>query len=109
MLVKVLLFRNVFVNNIAFCSITTENGEGFEAFFTTSGTLVIAVIIKKKYHSLSVTDHVISDSHWHCVDVAHTCAKGPFRKSNVIVYIDGRRVMTSDLDFPTNKDVNTTL
>ena len=89
-------------------SVTTQQGEGFEAFVTTSGALVVAVVIKKKVHSISVGAgaHLLGDGQWHCLDVCHACARGPFRKSQVNVYIDGRRVMMSDLDFPTNKDVS---
>ena len=89
-------------------SVTTQQGEGFEAFVTTSGALVVAVVIKKKVHSISVGGgaHLLGDGQWHCLDVCHACARGPFRKSQVNVYIDGRRVMMSDLDFPTNKDVS---
>ena len=86
---------------------TTESGEGFEAFFTTSGVLVVATIIKKKYSSVATgDDDAINDCLWHCVSVSHSCAKGPFRKSVVTVYIDGKKVLTSELEFPTNKEVS---
>lgn len=89
------------------CSVTTESGEGFEAYFTTSGQLIVASIIKKKYNSVAVADtHCVTDSLWHCVAVSHSCAKGPFRKSVVTVYIDGKKVLTSELEFPTNKEVS---
>ncbi|XP_014667639.1 PREDICTED: neurobeachin-like protein 1 [Priapulus caudatus] len=81
-------------------SFLTGTGMGFEAFFTQECLLVIAVIIKKEFHTLLVTDKPLADGHWHCVDVIHTSSRRPFVQSQISVFIDGRQRLTSQLKFP---------
>lgn len=47
-----------------FFSFVTSTGMGFEAFFTQDCFLVIAVIIKKEFHTLLVMDKPLIDGHW---------------------------------------------
>jgi hypothetical protein len=88
-----------------FHSITTANGNGFEAFFNVDGVLVISISIKKEHHTLALSDHPITDSRWHSVTVSHSHGKKPFGSSYVTVYIDGKEQKVTALKFPPLNEV----
>ena len=46
------------------CSFHTTSGYGFEAFFTEEDILVVAVCIKKEFHTIAVAHSPISDNEW---------------------------------------------
>ena len=45
-------------------SFLSSTGEGFEAFFTEKGHLVVGVCTKKEYVATSVTDLAFDDQEW---------------------------------------------
>lgn len=93
---------------IFFClptSLTTASGNGFEAFFTIEGILVVAVSIKKEHHTLSLSDCPVTDNQWHSVTVSHSYGKKPFGTSQVTVYIDGKEKKSAALKFPPINEV----
>ncbi len=47
-----------------FGSFHTTTGHGFEAFFTEEDILVVAVCVKKEFHTIAVADTPISDDEW---------------------------------------------
>ncbi|XP_074640856.1 neurobeachin-like protein 1 isoform X2 [Tubulanus polymorphus] len=77
------------------------NGAGFEAFFTMDCTLIIAVITKKDYLTITLTDCALNDQHWHCVDIVQCNARRPFSQSQLSVFIDGKLKLTSQFKYPT--------
>ncbi|KAG2459435.1 NBEL1 protein, partial [Polypterus senegalus] len=81
-------------------SFFTASGTGFEAFFTSSGTLVVAVCTKKEYATVMLPDHCFCDSLWHCIAVVHIPGKRPFGQSLVSIYINGQQKLTTPLKFP---------
>ena len=50
--------------SVLYFSFHTSSGNGFEAFFTEEDILVVAVCIKKEFHTLAVADCPISDNEW---------------------------------------------
>ncbi|XP_028661999.2 neurobeachin-like protein 1 isoform X1 [Erpetoichthys calabaricus] len=81
-------------------SFFTASGTGFEAFFTSSGTLVVAVCTKKEYATVMLPDHCFCDSLWHCIAVVHIPGKRPFGQSLVSIYVNGQQKLTTPLKFP---------
>ena len=51
------------------------SGNGFEAFVTSGGTLVVAVAYKKEFLAVPLEDGPIDDELWHCIDICHSAAK----------------------------------
>ncbi|XP_055341493.1 neurobeachin-like protein 1 [Paramacrobiotus metropolitanus] len=90
---------NAFMRRILY-SITNNSGGGFEAFFTYDCVLVVAVIHKKEYIALSLTDHPLRDLRWHCLDIIHAPPRRPFGSSTMAVYMDGRLVHTTNMKMP---------
>ena len=56
-------------------SIYSAGGNGFEAFVTSGGTLVVAVAYKKEFLAVPLEDGPIDDELWHCIDICHSAAK----------------------------------
>ncbi|XP_067686159.1 neurobeachin-like protein 1 [Haliotis asinina] len=78
----------------------STGGNGFEAFFTPDGLLVVAVYNKKEYSSVLVPECPLRDGQWHCVDIVHTSSRRPFTQSQLTVYIDGKQKLNTQLKFP---------
>ena len=51
-------------------SFLSSTGEGFEAFFTEKGYIVIAVCTKKEYFATCVTDLPFDDQEWVCRQIS---------------------------------------
>ena len=51
-------------NDIKFCSFYSSSGSGFEAFFTNSLILVVAVATKKEFTTLALSDYPLSPLVW---------------------------------------------
>ncbi|XP_054992464.1 neurobeachin-like protein 2 isoform X1 [Sorex araneus] len=81
-------------------SFFTNNGSGFEAFFTAAGTLVVAVCTRKEYLTMSLPEVSFADSTWHCVAIVHVPGRRPFSQNLVHVYKDGHLVKTAPLRCP---------
>ncbi|KAM6088833.1 neurobeachin-like protein 2 [Chlamydotis macqueenii] len=81
-------------------SFFTAGGTGFEAFFTASGVLVVAVCTKKDYMTVALPEFAFNDSAWHCVDVVHVAGRRPFGQNVVSIYADGHLRKTAQLRFP---------
>nr|XP_044992261.1 LOW QUALITY PROTEIN: neurobeachin-like protein 2 [Jaculus jaculus] len=81
-------------------SFFTSSGSGFEAFFTASGTLVVAVCTRKEYLTVSLPELSFADSAWHCVAVVHVPGRRPFGQNLVHVFKDGHLVKTAPLRCP---------
>ncbi|KAM6169581.1 LOW QUALITY PROTEIN: neurobeachin-like protein 2 [Rhynchocyon petersi] len=81
-------------------SFFTSSGSGFEAFFTATGTLVVAVCTRKEYLTMSVPEVSFTDSAWHCVAIVHVPGRRPFSQNLVHVYKDGHLVKTAPLRCP---------
>ena len=62
-------------------SFYTNSGNGFEAFVTSGGTLVVAAAHKKEFLAVPLEDGPLDDELWHCIDVCHSAAKRPFGSS----------------------------
>lgn len=86
----------------ALYSFYTASGNGFEAFFTTEGTLVVAVANKKEYLAVPLTEHpvMLNDGRWHCVEICHAAGKRPFGASTLTVYVDGTKRLECNLKWP---------
>ncbi|XP_012575949.1 PREDICTED: neurobeachin-like protein 2 [Condylura cristata] len=80
-------------------SFFTSSGSGFEAFFTASGTLVVAVCTRKEYLTMSLPEVSFADSTWHCVAIVHVPRRA-FSQNQVHVYKDGYLVKTAPLRCP---------
>ncbi|CAI9726854.1 1 isoform X1 [Octopus vulgaris] len=85
-------------------SFSTSSGNGFEAFFTSDGVLVVAVYNRKDHSSVSLTDYPFKDSHWHCLDIVHTNSRRPFANSQLAIYVDGCLKLNVQLKFPTTTE-----
>ncbi|KAK4826633.1 hypothetical protein QYF61_010561 [Mycteria americana] len=111
-------------------SFFTAGGTGFEAFFTASGVLVVAVCTKKDYMTVALPEFAFNDSAWvsvvpipvpipiggdngdtgmpdapslspqHCIDVVHVAGRRPFGQNVVSIYTDGHLRKTAQLRFP---------
>ncbi|XP_006893098.1 PREDICTED: LOW QUALITY PROTEIN: neurobeachin-like protein 2 [Elephantulus edwardii] len=81
-------------------SFFTSSGSGFEAFFTATGTLVVAVCTRKEYLTISLPEVSFADSAWHCVAIVHMPGRRPFSQNLVHVYKDGHLVQTAPLRCP---------
>ncbi|XP_066264160.1 neurobeachin-like protein 1 isoform X5 [Branchiostoma lanceolatum] len=85
-------------------SFCTDNGTGFEGFFTNEGSLVIAVCYKKDYLTAQVDRIYFTDSNWHCVDVVHAGSRRPFTQSQLSVFVDGQLRINAQLKFPSTSE-----
>ena len=81
-------------------SFYTANGNGFEAFFTSSGVLVVAVASKKEFLAVPLEDHPLDDERWHCLQICHSAGKRPFGSSSLAIYVDGARRLECPLKYP---------
>ncbi|GAB6029770.1 Neurobeachin-like protein 1 [Chamberlinius hualienensis] len=81
-------------------SITTATDCGFEAFFTPDGMLVVAVLIKKEYITVSLPKQTFNDSKWHSIGICHSGTRRPFMQGQLVVYIDGIMKLTTQLKCP---------
>ncbi|GAB1600529.1 neurobeachin-like protein 1 isoform X2 [Argonauta hians] len=88
-------------------SFSTNSGNGFEAFFTSEGVLVVAVYNRKDHSSVSLTDFPFKDSHWHCLDIVHTNSRRPFTSSQLAIYVDGCLKLSVQLKFPSTTEAFT--
>eukprot|EP00058_Branchiostoma_floridae_P012964 XP_002598452.1 hypothetical protein BRAFLDRAFT_83269 [Branchiostoma floridae] len=93
-----------FENKAHCCSFCTDNGTGFEGFFTNEGSLVIAVCYKKDYLTAQVDRIYFTDSNWHCVDVVHAGSRRPFTQSQLSVFVDGQLRINAQLKFPSTSE-----
>ena len=89
---------------MTFSSFYTSNGNGFEAFVTSGGTLVIAVAHKKEFLAVPLENGPLDDELWHCLDICHSAAKRPFGSSTLQVFVDGAKRMECVLKYPTFSD-----
>uniref|UniRef100_A0A8C5N2A9 Neurobeachin like 1 n=1 Tax=Leptobrachium leishanense TaxID=445787 RepID=A0A8C5N2A9_9ANUR len=81
-------------------SFFTDNGTGFEAFITSSGSLVVAICTKKEYATVTLSDHCFCDSLWHSIAIVHVPGKRPFGQSLVYIYVNGQQKVSASLKFP---------
>ncbi|TSK42112.1 Neurobeachin-like protein 1 [Bagarius yarrelli] len=81
-------------------SFFTPGGTGFEAFISSSGSLVVAVCTKKEYITVMLPDYCFCDSLWHYVGVVHIPGKRPFGQSLVYIYVDGQLKLSAPLKYP---------
>jgi len=82
-------------------SLYTSGGNGFEAFISNEGLLVVAVAHKKEFLAVPlIGHHPLNDEHWHCVSISHAAARRPFGSSSLTVYIDGTKRMECNLKYP---------
>ncbi|XP_065051660.1 neurobeachin-like protein 2 [Rhopilema esculentum] len=84
-------------------SFLSSTGEGFEAFFTEKGYLIIAVCTKKDYFASSVTELPFGDQEWHSLAIVHT--KKSFGRSFVTVYVDGQHFHQALMKYPVTDDL----
>jgi hypothetical protein len=111
-------------------SFYTDDGHGFEAFFTPDcSSLIISVCTKKEYISLQIREIdlssnqiIINDQNetkngsetnnlerfsneiWHSICVSHIPAKNPFSYSQICVFIDGILKKETDFRMPNFND-----
>ncbi|NWJ10578.1 NBEL2 protein, partial [Crypturellus undulatus] len=81
-------------------SFFTASGTGFEAFFTATGVLVVAVCTKRDYMTVALPEFAFTDSAWHCIDVVHVAGRRPFGHNVLNIYADGHLRKTAQLRFP---------
>uniref|UniRef100_A0A8C4NEY2 Neurobeachin-like protein 2 n=1 Tax=Eptatretus burgeri TaxID=7764 RepID=A0A8C4NEY2_EPTBU len=82
-------------------SFFTSSGMGFEAFFTATGVLAVAVCTKKEHVTVTLPDSIFQDGNWHCVAVVHTASRRTLFFQNVVnIYVDGQLKQTAQLKFP---------
>eukprot|EP00111_Clytia_hemisphaerica_P022278 TCONS_00065481-protein len=85
-------------------SFLNARGEGFEAFFTSDGFLVIVVHTKKEFLTTTVTSAPFVDQEWHSLTIVHT--KRLLGRALLHVYVDGLEIHAAQLQFPTlNKEI----
>lgn len=82
------------------CSFYTANGNGFEAFFTSAGVLVVAVASKKEFLAVPLDDHPLNDERWHCIEISHSSGKRPFGSSSLAIHVDGAKRLECPLKYP---------
>ncbi|OQV18153.1 Neurobeachin-like protein 1 [Hypsibius exemplaris] len=92
-----------FIRRILY-SVTNNQGNGFEAFFTYDCVLVVAVSNKKEYIALSLTDHFLRDCKWHCIGIVHAPPKRLIGSSTLSIYVDGRLVHSTNMKLPNMGD-----
>ncbi|MCJ8729842.1 hypothetical protein PDJAM_G00110980 [Pangasius djambal] len=88
-------------------SFFTPGGTGFEAFISSSGSLVVAVCSKKEYVTVTLPDYCFCDSLWHYIGVVHVPGKRPFGQSLVYIYVDGQLKLSAQLKYPNMAEVFT--
>ena len=81
-------------------SFYTANGNGFEAFFTSGGVLVVAVASKKEFLAVPLDDHPLNDERWHCLEISHSSGKRPFGSSSLAIHVDGAKRLECPLKYP---------
>lgn len=95
--------RQCKVRHMLFCFLNAR-GEGFEAFFTEDGFLVLASHTRKEYLTTTVTSSPFNDQEWHGLSIVYT--KKLLGKATVAVYVDGQEIHFAPLQFPTlNKEI----
>ena len=62
-------------------SFYTASGNGFEAFITAKGVLIVAVANKKEFLAVPLDDFPLRDEKWHSLQIVHSTAKRPFGSS----------------------------
>ncbi len=81
-------------------SFYTASGNGFEAFFTPTGVLVVSVASKKEFLAVPLTDYPLNDERWHCLEISHASGKRPFGSSTLSIYVDGNKRLECPLKYP---------
>ncbi|XP_062854156.1 neurobeachin-like protein 1 [Trichomycterus rosablanca] len=81
-------------------SFFTAGGTGFEAFISSSGSLVVAMCSKKEYVTVTLPDYCFCDSLWHYIGIVHVPGKRPFGQSLVYIYVDGQLKLSAPLKYP---------
>ncbi|RMX38939.1 hypothetical protein pdam_00016423 [Pocillopora damicornis] len=92
--------RKIFHYRRMLYSFFTTSGAGLEAFFSSTGHLVVAVCNKKEYTSVTVPVCQLCDQTWHSVAVSHIPSRRPFGQSTVSVYVDGVLKISCPMKFP---------
>eukprot|EP00794_Sanderia_malayensis_P017323 gene17323-19056_t len=90
------------IRHMLYCFLNSH-GEGFEAFFTENGILVVAVCTKKEYLSTSIVDLPFDDQEWHSVAIVHT--KKSLGRSHVTILLDGQLCHESVMKYPVTEDL----
>ncbi|KAJ7380517.1 Neurobeachin-like protein 1 [Desmophyllum pertusum] len=80
--------RKIFHYRRNLYSFFTTSGVGLEAFFSSTGHLVVAVCNRKEYTTVTVPVCQLCDQTWHSVAVAHLPSRRPFGQSTLSVHVD---------------------
>lgn len=109
------------------CSLSSNKGHSFEAFFLSDGTLVVSVTWKKEYTTAMVHSVILNDHQWHSVCISFNpsrweifqcwyfhCKKNHivsifrrlFGQSHISVFVDGALRLTVNVRIPPVGEVN---
>ncbi|XP_068687514.1 neurobeachin-like protein 1 [Montipora foliosa] len=92
--------RKIFHFRRILYSFFTTSGVGLEAFFASTGHLVVAVCHRKDYTTVTVPVCQLCDQKWHSIAVSHLPSRRPFGQTSVSVYVDGVLRINFPLKFP---------
>lgn len=79
-------------------------GTGFEVFLSQDGSLSLAAITKKEYHTVTCSEAKLFDNKWHTITVAVVPSKRPFSYFNVSFYRDGETLLATNLKIATTSE-----
>lgn len=84
-------------------SFYTQNGTGFEAFFTENMNLVVATTTKKHFHAYIIQQAMFRSSEWHSICIVNHMGK-KWGRAEVSVYLDGSLVGSAHMKTPSLSD-----
>ncbi|XP_059607349.1 neurobeachin-like protein 1 [Phlebotomus argentipes] len=75
----------------------SSQGTGFEVFVSHSGSLTLAAITKKEYHTVSANEAKLCDGQWHAITVSVVPSKRPFSYFQITMYRDQDILLSTSL------------
>ncbi|XP_055695703.1 neurobeachin-like protein 1 [Lutzomyia longipalpis] len=85
-------------------SLLSTQGTGFEIFVSHTGSLTLAALTKKEYHTVTANEAKLCDGLWHSITISVIPSKRPFSYFQVTMYRDQDILLSTSLKIGNQHD-----